>query len=207
MAAASLGAEGLESVTRVRLDPWLVRTLEVTRALGEIGYLGLLVLLAALMLPVDGSTRSRIARATAFFLLPVALGAFYLAERQLGAKAFTVVLYHAQRVHLFVDTWPWPRVYAVPLALVTSCAFAGVLSGAYRGQAAGAAVLLVASGYAPHALGRLLTSTLGVVLCARVALAQAGRADAASAVERRDRASDAVARPIDDVRSDGVAEP
>lgn len=207
MATALLCAESLDVLMREHLDLRLGQALIGARAVGEVAYLGLLVLIAGRMFPGDASSRGKAARLTALFLLPVLLGAFYLAQRAIGARDFALILYHAQRVRLWVDVWP--LAYAVPVALALACAVAGMLSGdARRAQTAAAAVLIVASGHDPQALGRVLTATLGLVLCARtVASEQAVAAVDSTGSQGSDRARDPVAGAVDDVGRDGVTEP
>lgn len=207
MATALLCAESLEALTREHLDRRLGQALIAARALAEVAFLGVLVVAAARMLPGDASRRGRAARLATLFVLPLALGGFYLAQRALGTREFALVLYHAERVHLWIDTWP--LAYAAPLGLALACAVGGALSGdARRAQTAAATVLLVASGHAPQTLGRVLTATLGLVLCARAVAAElAATPDASAGAERSDRARDSVAGTVDGLGGDRVAEP
>ena len=113
--------------------------------------------------------RSRVARLAGFFLLPIALGSMYLAERVLQ-NDYALLLYHAQRVTLFIDSWP--RLYAIPIGLALAGSTAALLASDQAAkQAAAGVLLLIGSGYAPHAPGRLLTSTLALVLIARAIIA------------------------------------
>jgi hypothetical protein len=83
---------------------------------------------------------------------------------------YALLLYHAQRVTLFIDSWP--RLYAVPIALALASSLAAVLAtDPVRRQAAAGTLLLLSSGYAPHAPGRLLTLTLALLLIARAVIA------------------------------------
>lgn len=207
MATALLCTESLDLLVREHLDMRLGQALIGARAVAEVAYLALLVLIAGRMLPGDASPRARAARLTTLFLLPVLLGAFYLAQRSVGTRDFALILYHAQRVRLWVDAWP--LAYAVPVALALACAVAGALSGdARRSQMAAASILIVASGHAPQALGRVLTATLGLVLCARaVASEYLLEPIDSTGSQRGDRTRDPVAGAVDDVGSDGVTEP
>ena len=97
--------------------------------------------------------RSRWARLVGFFVLPIALGSLYMAERALQ-NDYALLLYHAQRVTLFIDIWP--RLYAVPIGLALSGSVAALVARDAAGrQAAAGVLLLLGSGYAPHAPGPL----------------------------------------------------
>lgn len=206
MATAALIAQGLYTLSRTQLDAWVERGHDIARTVTEVGYLVLLPLVAVAALPDRSSPRNRRARLSALFALPVVLGAFFVAEKTLG-KDYALALYDAQRVHLFVDRWP--RLYAMPLALALTGTFGGVLGKDAPGRQAGAAAaLIVASGCAPLAPGRLLTLTLGLLLVARVVAARSERRRAsATAPERRDGVADSLAGAADHVRGDGIAEP
>jgi hypothetical protein len=129
----------------------------------------LLLAVTPLALPNGNDLRSRLARTTGFFLLPLALGGLYMAERTLQHD-YALLLYHAQRVTLLIDSYP--RAYSVPLALALAAGLSGGLGPhAGRRQAAAGTLLLLASGYAPFSPGRLLASVLGVLLIARSIIA------------------------------------
>lgn len=146
-----------------------LRAQEVVQALGETCYLVLLIGLSRWVLPAGLDTRSRAARMVALFLLPIALGSMYLAERALQ-RDYALFLYHAQRVTLFIDSFP--RLYAVPIALALASSVAAALgSHPTRKQGAAGLLLLLGSGFAPHAPGRLLTSVLAMILIARSLIA------------------------------------
>jgi hypothetical protein len=169
MAACALSAQLLQVLSQVELQVWQVQAQQLTQGVGEICYLGLLVGMTRLVLPMERDTRSRFARLLAFFLLPMMLGALYLAERVLD-NDYALLLYHAQRVTLFIDSWP--RLYAVPIGLATASSFAAwFATDPIRKQAAAGVLLLLGSGYTPHAPGRLLTSALALVVIARALIA------------------------------------
>ena len=170
MAASVLGSQLLQVSSELRLDMlWLSQGQRVLQAIGEACYLLLLLSVTPLVLPSGNDLRSRLARTAGFFLLPLALGGLYLAERALQHD-YALLLYHAQRVTLLIDSYP--RAYSVPLALVLAAGLSGGLGPqAGRRQAAAGALLLLASGYAPFSPGRLLASVLGVLLIARSIIA------------------------------------
>jgi hypothetical protein len=169
MAALALCSQLLQVLSQLELQFWQVQAQQIAQGLGEVCYLGLLVGMTRLILPMERDRRSRIARLLAFFLLPVLLGALYLAERALD-NDYALLLYHAQRVTLFIDSWP--RLYAVPIALAAAGSFAAFFAtDPVRKQAAAGVLLLLGSGYTPHAPGRLLTSALALVIIARALIA------------------------------------
>jgi hypothetical protein len=150
-----------------------LRAQEIVQALGEVCYLVLLIGMARWVLPAGLDTRSRVSRLVALFVLPIALGGMYLAERALQ-RDYALFLYHAQRVTLFIDTWP--RLYAVPIALALASSIAAAIgNNPTRKQGAAGLLLLLGSGFAPHAPGRLLTSVLAMILIARSLIAQERR--------------------------------
>ena len=160
----------LARLAQVSLTTWQVQLKSLTQGAGELCYLALLVLAVPLCLPAGPVLgRERFARLSALFCLPLFLGGFHAMERSLGSD-FTLLLYHAQRVSLFIDGWP--RFYALPLGLACASIVAAALSqDRIRNQAGAATFLLLSSGYAPHAPVRLLTLALSMVLIARVVVA------------------------------------
>jgi hypothetical protein len=201
-AVAALVAQALHTLSQSTLHAWIEHAHDAARAVAEVAHMLVLVVVALVALPERSSLRNRIARIAALFSLPMWLGAFYAAERVLGGE-YPTALYDAQRVHLVLDAAP--RLYAIPIALGLTGAVGGLLGSESAGrQASAAAALIVASGFAPLAPGRLLTLTLGLMLVARVV---ATRSAAASAVEPPDGARDALARPVDHVEAGRVAEP
>jgi hypothetical protein len=207
MALALLTGATLDTLARAYLFRWIGQAAIAARAVAELSYLALLFLLAARALPGDASLRSRVARGTTLFVLPLLLGAFWAAQRLAGPREFALVLYHAQRVHLWLDVWP--LAYAGPLGLALACALGGALStDPMRRQTAAAIVLIAASGHAPQSLGRVVAAALGLVVCARAIVSARRWPPAPSGgIERGDRARDASARAIDDAGRHGVAEP
>jgi hypothetical protein len=175
MGASVLCSQLLQVISQRRLDAWMSPTQHGLQLLGETCYLVLLLVLTPLVLPSGADLRSRLARMTGFFLLPVGLGGLYLAERT-HQHDYALLLYHAQRVTMWIDAYP--RAYSVPLALALAAGIAGGLGPhAGRRQAAAGTLLLLASGYAPYSPGRLLTSVLGVLLISRSIIAS-GQPDA-----------------------------
>jgi hypothetical protein len=173
MAACALSSQLLQMLAQLELQVWQVQAQQVLQGIGEICYLGLLVGMTRLVLPMERDTRSRLARLLALFLLPVILGGLYLAERVLD-NDYALLLYHAQRVTLFIDSWP--RLYAVPIALAAAGSLAAWFgTDPIRRQAAAGVLLLLGSGYTPHAPGRLLTSALALVVIARALIAPGQR--------------------------------
>ena len=169
MAVFVLLAQVLQQLSLVRLGVWQQQIQQALQGMGEGCYLLLLSGVAPLLLPSRSDTRSRLARAAGFFVLPMVLGSLYMAERILD-NDYALLLYHAQRVTLFIDSWP--RIYAVPIGLAVASSVAAVLAkDPVRKQAAAGVLLLLGSGYAPHAPGRLLTLTLALVLIARAVIA------------------------------------
>lgn len=169
MAGASLTSQVLQLASRVQLRVWTLTAQRLAQGLGEVSYLALLVALAPLLLPAGSDGRARAARMAGYVALPLTLGGLYVAERALG-QDYSLLLYHAQRVSLFIDSFP--RLYSLPIALALSAALSALLGpDRLKQQAAAGALLLVASGYAPFAPGRLLTSVLGAVLVCRTVLA------------------------------------
>jgi hypothetical protein len=133
--------------------------------IGEVGYLLLLTSMSALLMPARRDSRARAGRLIGFFILPIVLGSLYLAERVL-AHDYALLLYHAQRVSLFIDSWP--RLYSAPLGLAIAGSIAAIVGGTpIDRQGAAGVLLLIGSGYAPHTPGRLLTWALAMVLIAR----------------------------------------
>jgi hypothetical protein len=171
MAVCVLSAQVLQLVAQVRLVDWQLSAQQAAQGVGEVCYLLLLAGMTPLLMPHRSDTRSRLSRMAGFFMLPIVLGALYMAERALQSD-YTVLLYHAQRVTLFIDVWP--RLYAVPIGLAAASSVAALCAAdTVARQAAAAVLLLLASGYAPHAPGRILTGTLAIVLLARAIVSPA----------------------------------
>jgi hypothetical protein len=165
MAAAALLAQLLQLWSEHNLSASHLSALYVARSAGEIAYLVILVSAALVVLPERDQPLGRVARVVGLALVPLAIGGLIAAESALG-KDYGIVLYQSQRVSFWIDTMP--RAYVLPLALGLAGSFAGLLGGtsAQREGACGL-LLLLCSGYAPPAPGRLLTLTLGLTLLAR----------------------------------------
>lgn len=177
MAILSLLAQVLLMASRLELRGFHieVQLQRIFQWMGEVAYLLLLTSMTPLLMPSRGDVRSRWARMLGFFVLPIVLGALYMAERALD-NDYALLLYHAQRVTLFIDAFP--RLYSVPLGLALAGSVAAIAGGSVGArQAAAGVLLLIGSGYAPHAPGRLLTWTLAMVLLARAIIAPTHAAD------------------------------
>lgn len=171
MAFFALLSQVLLMTSRLELRGWqLLATLQRTfQYIGEVSYLLLLASMTLLLMPTRSDSRARAGRLLGFFVLPIVLGLFYLAERVL-ANDYALLLYHAQRVTLFIDSWP--RLYSAPIGLALAGCVSAIAGGTpVMRQAAAGVLLLIGSGYAPHAPGRLLTWTLAMVLIARAIIA------------------------------------
>ena len=189
MAVCVLLSQVLQLVSQVRLVVWQLTAQRAAQGIGEVCYLLLLAGMTPLLMPYRSDTRSRAARLVGFFVLPIALGSLYMAERALQGD-YTVLLYQAQRVTLLIDVWP--RLYAVPIGLALSASAAALCAtDPVARQAAAGTLLLLGSGYAPHAPGRLLTATLAIVLIARAIISPAQSAPTPSPSLRPSRAPSA----------------
>lgn len=160
----SLLATTLALTMDVEFDPWKRRSYETLEALRELSYLGVLLVGAFAFAPRPGSLRSLLARGAGFAVFGSMLALFHAARTTLPAD-FSLLVYHAQRVDLFIDSAPF--VYALPFGAALATAAAATLRGGPYFQAGAGLLLVFASGSAPQAPGRLLTMTLGFVLLAR----------------------------------------
>jgi hypothetical protein len=178
MAVFALLAQLAMMFAQLELGGWRMQAellQHLFQAAGEIAYLLLLIGMAPLLVPRRSDRRTRWARQAGFFVLPIILGTLYLAELRLD-NDYALLLYHAQRVTLFIDSWP--RVYSVPIGIALAATVSALIArGAGVKQAAAGVLLLLASGCAPHAPGRLLTWTLALVLIARAIIAPTHSAD------------------------------
>jgi hypothetical protein len=161
----------LELTADVQLDPWKRRGHEWAQGLGELSYVGILLVSFPLLIPRGLRLRDLIARSVGIAVMVASVYALRTAEAALHNE-YPVLFYHAQRVGLFLDRWP--LAYAVPFCLALS-AIATALVGSHgaRWQAAVGVLLLFAAGYAPKAPGRLLSLALGFVLLSRAIVALA----------------------------------
>jgi hypothetical protein len=157
----------------VSFDAWKRRAHDTLETFGELSYLALLLLAAFAVMPrFRTGRRELLARAGGFAVVGAALSLMHVARAALKAE-YGVLLYHAQRVELFLDGASY--VYALPFAAALGAALAAMLAGAARVQAGAALLLILVSSSAPQAPGRLLTMTLGFVLLARAQQAFAQR--------------------------------
>lgn len=171
MAAAALCAQLLQLWSETKLSAWHLGALGLARTIGEVAYLAVLVTGALLALPERTTRRASLARSLGGVVLVASVAGLIAAEHALG-KDYALILFQSQRVNTWVDTLP--SLYALPLALACAGTVAGLIGGdALRRQGACGLLLLLCSGYAPPAPGRLLTLTLGLALLASVLVARA----------------------------------
>ena len=171
MAATALCAQLLQMWSEQTLSAWHLSALNITRTIGEVAYLAVLVSAALVALPEPGTRTGGLGRTIGAVALIGATIGLIVAERALG-KDYALVLYQNQRVSAWIDTLP--SVYALPLSVAFAGSVAGLVGGdAQQRQAACGLLLLLSSGYAPQAPGRLLTLTLGLALLASVIIARA----------------------------------
>lgn len=144
---------------------------DVFEAVGEVGYLAVLLLGALWVVPRGTATRAGLARLVGMMALGMVAASFVLG--QMGPVGeFKLVLYNAQRVRLLLDHAP--ALYAIPTSVAVGAAVAAVLGAdPVRRQAGVGLLLLLASGYAPRAPAGLLTLTLSICVLARAAVAAA----------------------------------
>ena len=80
MATFALCSEVLQLFAQVHLVAWQLQAQQIAQGIGEVCYLLLLAGITPLLLPQRRDMRSRAARLTGFFVLPIALGSMYLAR-------------------------------------------------------------------------------------------------------------------------------
>lgn len=171
MAASALCAQLLQLWSETTLSAWHLSALNMTRTVGEVAYLAVLISAAFVALPEPGSRAGNLGRTLGGVALVAAIAALVVAERALG-KDYALLLYQSQRVSAWIDTVP--ALYALPLAMGFAGSIAGLVGGdAHQRQGACGLLLLLSSGYAPPAPGRLLTLTLGLALLASVIITRA----------------------------------
>jgi hypothetical protein len=171
MAATALCAQLLQLWSETTLSAWHLSALSITRTIGEVAYLAVLVSAAFVALPSPGTRASGVGRMLGGIALVATIVGLIVAERALG-RDYALVLYQNQRVSAWIDTLP--SVYALPLAIALAGSIAGLVGGdMQKRQGACGLLLLLSSGYAPPAPGRLLTLTLGLALLASVIIARA----------------------------------
>lgn len=171
MAASALCAQLLQLWSETTLVAWHLSALNIARTVGEVAYLAVLVSAAFVVLPEPGPRGGNLGRTLGGVALLAGMIGLIVAERMLG-KDYALVLYQNQRVSAWIDTLP--SAYALPLSIALAGAVAGLVGGdAQRRQGACGLLLLLSSGYAPPAPGRLLTLTLGLALLASVIITRA----------------------------------
>ncbi len=160
----SMLATTLSVAPDVHLDPWKRHSYDILAALGELSYLALLLASPLAFMPRERTPRALFARSAGFATLGAVLALMHAARSTLQAD-FGLLVYHAQRVSLLLDRWPFG--YALPFAAALAAASSAMIAGGRRYQAGAGVLLVFVSGYAPETPGRLLTMTLGFVLLAR----------------------------------------
>ena len=140
---------------------------------GELAYLAVpLVLGLAVSIPWR-KTRGKAALALSMLAAASVALAMVVWQRAAG-RDWPTVLYGALRLDLLPDRHT--LVYAVPLGIGWAVTAAAAISkDPARRQMGAALLLLLSSGYAPRTPAALVTTTLGVALLARAALAIAER--------------------------------
>jgi hypothetical protein len=167
----SIASVLLEVTADVQLDPWKRHGHEWTQALGELSYVGVLLVSFPMLVPRGLRLRDLIARSAGIAVLVASVYALRTAEAALH-NDYPVLFYHAQRVGLMLDRSP--LVYAIPFCLALSAVTTALIaSKGARWQAAAGVLLMFAAGYAPKAPGRLLSMALGFVLLSRALVALA----------------------------------
>jgi hypothetical protein len=165
LAALNLLTAILEFNSDSQLDPWARAIGTYAKAGGEIAYLLLLLIAFPLLMPRGLRTRVLFARSIGFAVLALAFYAQVTAQRALRAD-YTLLVYSAQRVSLWVDRFP--MLYALPFCLLLSATTTALLNGgSSRFQAAAGMLLIFSSGYATRAPGRLLSLAIGFLLLSR----------------------------------------
>lgn len=143
------------------------------RRVGEIAYLLTAVPVGLAVFAGRGEPRGQLQLALGLGAAFALMVAMFWGRLELRAE-FAVVLYGAQRVELFIDTFP--LAYALPLALATGVGIAGLASAsAAKRQAACGLLLVLAAGYSPKSPGPLLVMVLGLALLSRATMSSALR--------------------------------
>ena len=173
LALGTLVSQVLQLMTQLRLSVWQLQAYELLRGGGEILYLLLLLLASVLAIQQRPTLRDRLSRSVGTALLGGFAATFYLAAVAMQGD-FGLVLYHAQRVTLFLDGSV--AVYALPMSAALALGLAAQLgSDRRRSQIGLGLLLLLAAGYAPREPGRLVSMTLGMVLMSRAVMGEAVR--------------------------------
>lgn len=166
-ALAWLTASHVRGIALTSMGPKLAA---FSASAAELGYIAVLVLVAALVVPRGPSVRDRIALGVGVATLVASAAAFFVSARWLRAD-FGTVLYAAQRVDLLIETAP--LVYVAPISIALGGGVAALCGSDSVQRQAGAGLLLIAAaGCAPRSPGSLLTMLLGVALIARAVLAR-----------------------------------
>jgi hypothetical protein len=142
----------------------------ILRHLGEIAYLSAPAPLLAFLFVRPEPDRRRVLMMVVGSVAALAVFGAMLYGRTSLRGDFGVVLYGAQRLVLFIDSFP--LAYALPIAVATGVGAAALASSTASDRQVGAGVLLLlAAGYAPKTPLTLLVMVLGVVLLSRAATA------------------------------------
>lgn len=144
------------------------RALLGLRNVGEVCWMGMLAATAFTILHRrDEGRNTRYGVAAVAFVIAVAA---VIATGELVGHRFRLVLFGSFRVGLFLDVMP--SAYALPIGLAIASGVVGLAQrdGATR-QLAGAVLLWLAAGYAPHTPIQLLYLVLSAVMLTRAAQA------------------------------------
>lgn len=153
----------------VSLSSWIVQLRSALEAVGEVGYIVVLLLGAYWMVPRAERVRDNIARLIGLSSTGM-LGAAFIIAISRAPQDYRLLLYHSQRVRLLIDDAP--QLYAFPICAALGAAVSATLgSDRVRRQAGTGMLLLLAAGFAPRAPGGLLALTLAVCLMSRATLA------------------------------------
>ncbi|MBN1655842.1 MAG: hypothetical protein JXA30_18900 [Deltaproteobacteria bacterium] len=171
MALFALAAQVYQLISSHRLYPHHMRIASAFRGVGEFAYVLSLLAAALFAFPRTSSLRDQFARIASVVVFGASVFGFHLTQLALEAD-FTLLLYHAQRVSVLIDSFPF--AYAFPIGLGLAAAVGAIISGnSIRTQAAIGILLLISAGYAPYSPERLLTQTLATMLFARAIIALA----------------------------------
>lgn len=140
---------------------------------GEIAYLAVPLVLGLVIAIPWRETRGKVALASSM-LTAAAVAAGMIVWRHVSGDDWSTALYGALRLDLLPDRYT--LLYTIPLAIGWAVTVAAAMSkDPVRRQISAALVLLLSSGYAPRTSAVVVTTTLGVALLARAALALAKR--------------------------------
>ena len=137
------------------------------------GYVITLFAAIFLVFPRATDLRGQFARIATVVVFGASVSGFHMVQSTFGAD-FTLLLYHAQRVSVLIDAFPFAYILPISGSFAASIGALGAKDES-RFQAAIGVVLLISAGFAPYSPERLLTQTLAAVLIARSIIALAKR--------------------------------